>query len=818
MTTRRAENGFPIAGRSSTQTERITLSPDGTLLRRLVENSPDIIYLLQTEPLRFAYVSPAVEAITGFTPREYCANGVEPISLVHPGDSGALAGSPAWLEHPERPVVTRWKRKAGGYVWIEDNRRPIFGEQGALVAIEGIARDITERRRAEEPLRLNEARLQAIYEMSQSDSRNSSQLLEFSLVKAIELTNSQFGYIYYGTAEGDTILRTRSLDSDASDLIKLRDRERMPLLWRMAEDSVEPVLINDVQSLPGECCKPDMGISMSRFLSVPIRSQEGVIAVIGVANRPTDYDDASARQLEMMMNSARTIIERNSAQAALAASEARHRALIESSSEHLFMLSPDGTCLASNDRVEYLGLSRGADLVGQTLEAALPASAAVQYADSIGTVLETGTASRFEQRLSRGGGEHSDHLVTLYPIMRDDRVWALGGICRDVTELHHAMTQLHQAQKMDAIGRMAGGVAHDFNNLLSVITGYAEIALESLGAYDPLRGDLEQILNAGQRSAELTSQLLALARRQVSAPVLVDLCASISKNRQILERLVGDDITVNVVASGEPCTVNIDPAQVTQILANLVIFGQNAISGKGSIDIELSPVQLDEAFCVDHVGCSPGPHVLLCVHDSGRGFDNETATHIFEPFLAPEDGGDDTGLGLAIVYGIVQQNHGYIGVRSRPEQGTSFSIYLPAVVHSADSMEAPVVRSTLVGTETILVVEDQEQILRLTARILREFGYDVIATSEPAEALATCENHPGLINLLLTDVVMPGMNGHELRARCASLRPDMRVLFMSGYTDDIIAEHGILDERVALLAKPFSPSTLATSVREVLDG
>ncbi len=377
--------------------------------------------------------------------------------------------------------------------------------------------------------------------------------------------------------------------------------------------------------------------------------------------------------------------------------------------------------------------------------------------------------------------------------------------------------ELKQAQKMDSVGRLAGGVAHDFNNMLGVIIGHTDIAIESLDPSHPVHANLEEISKAASRSADLTRQLLAFAHKQTIAPRVMDLNETVAGMLKMLKRLIGENIDLRWRPGRELWPVRVDPSQIDQILANLCVNARDAISGVGHLTIETGNRTLlpDTAFA----GALPGEYVLLAVSDDGCGMSKEVLPQIFEPLFTTKDIGQGTGLGLATVYGIVKQNHGFIEVRSEPSRGTVFEILLPR--HSGEieraRSKAPV-DGTLHGKETILLVEDEPVLLELTSQMVEMQGYQVLAAHSPNEALRLSEAHPGLIHLLMTDVVMPEMNGRDLANRLMSLYPRLRCLFISGYTSDVIAHHGVLDEGLHFLQKPYTAQVLAKKVREVLDG
>ncbi|PJB32823.1 MAG: hypothetical protein CO109_02520 [Deltaproteobacteria bacterium CG_4_9_14_3_um_filter_65_9] len=407
--------------------------------------------------------------------------------------------------------------------------------------------------------------------------------------------------------------------------------------------------------------------------------------------------------------------------------------------------------------------------------------------------------------------------VRAIPVMEDGRVVNVIEISRDITEFRRMEEHMRQSHKMEAVGRLAGGVAHDFNNMLNVILGYAEMALARLDPGTPLAGDLEEIRKAGQRSADLTRQLLAFSRKQIAVPKIINLSEVIAEQMNMLGRLVGEDLRIEFVPAGDSWNIRIDPTQLTQILANLAVNARDAVTGVGTITIETSNTTLDEAYCREHDYATPGEYAMFAVSDTGRGMDTAMLGRIFEPFFTTKEVGKGTGLGLATVYGIVKQNGGIVNVYSEPGMGTTFRIYFPREREESKEGVEPEKEAVPVGAETVLLVEDEEQILSLATRILEDQGYRVLSARSPEEACRIAERPDGKIDLLLTDVVMPGMNGKELRGRIAALRPGIKTLFMSGYTADAIAHRGVLDEGVAFVQKPFTIRSLAEMVRKVLD-
>ncbi|HEY5191461.1 MAG TPA: response regulator, partial [Candidatus Deferrimicrobium sp.] len=385
-------------------------------------------------------------------------------------------------------------------------------------------------------------------------------------------------------------------------------------------------------------------------------------------------------------------------------------------------------------------------------------------------------------------------------------------------EKEKLQAELQQAMKMEAVGRLAGGVAHDFNNLLTVITGYSELLLQKIGKESPMHGEVEEIKRAGERAASLTQQLLAFSRKQIIEPKVIHLDHLVAEMHKMLTRLIGEDIALQATTGKSLGSVKVDPGQFQQILMNLVVNSRDAMPGGGTIVIETANVDLDEGYCALHPYVTPGRFVMLAVSDTGQGMSKEVKAHIFEPFFTTKEMGSGTGLGLATTYGAVHQAGGSIEVYSEVGIGTTFKIYLPRVDEEANQQGNDILPTDLPGgTETVLLVEDEHTVRNLCSRILGGLGYQVMQARSGAEAVVAAAERADRIDLLLTDVVMPGMSGKELATRLVRHHPEMKVLFMSGYTDDAIVHHGVLDEGVSFIGKPYTPSALARKVREVLE-
>jgi PAS domain S-box-containing protein len=392
-------------------------------------------------------------------------------------------------------------------------------------------------------------------------------------------------------------------------------------------------------------------------------------------------------------------------------------------------------------------------------------------------------------------------------------------VMHDVTERNLLEQQLRQSQKMDAFGQLAGGIAHDFNNLLTIISGYSELVLTALPAGDRNRDPVWQIHQAGERAALLTRQLLTFSRKQLVQPKILDLNAVVANTEKMLGRLIGEDIALKAVVASGLSPVRADPGQIEQVIMNLVVNARDAMPLGGSITIETANIDLDASYGKTHAEVEPGHYVMLAVSDTGCGMSEEIMKHAFEPFFTTKEVGQGTGIGLAIVFGIVREAGGHIWLYSEVGRGTTFKIYLPAVeADAASTQSSETITPALNGFETILIVEDEEAVRRMTRFSLLANGYAVLEATDVNNAITICKDHPEIIHLLISDVVMPGMGGRQLAGLLTDMRPNMRVLFVSGYTDDAVVRHGVLEAEVAFLQKPFSMESLCRKVRTVLDG
>ncbi len=509
------------------------------------------------------------------------------------------------------------------------------------------------------------------------------------------------------------------------------------------------------------------------------------------------------------------------AESALRISERRFRALVEESWDAIALFGPDGTILYGSPATTRLLGYELREFVGRNaMELIHPddRSAVLLRLEEVTT--EPRRRVQVAARVQHKNGHWRNLEGVLTNLLDDPSIRAIVNNYRDVTDRRILEEQVILAQKMEAIGRLAGGVAHDFNNILTAIGGYTDLLLADLAPDDKRRRDVEEIHRAADRAAALTHQLLAFSRRQVLQPKVISLNALVPDIEKMLRRLIGEDILFATVLHPKAGNVRADPGQLEQVIVNLAVNARDAMPKGGRLTIETRNVELDESYTTDHPNVKPGHYVMLAVTDTGVGMNEETKARIFEPFFTTKVRGKGTGLGLATVYGIVQQTGGHIWPYSEPGQGTTMRVYLPRVDRRADPIEHPLetTPTALRGTETILLVEDEAPVRSITRQLLQRNGYTVLEASDGQTALALVDaaQHGRHVDLLLTDVIMPGMSGRELAAELMARRPALRVLFMSGYTDDAVVRHGMLEPGLAYLEKPFRPPTLLRKVREVL--
>lgn len=698
---------------------------------------------------------------------------------------------PEWLSADEQAI--RELRERGActpyekeYVRRDGTRVAVILSDAMLPGpeeqIAAFALDITERKQAEHRLRESEANLRK----SQETAKLGSWI--YDLAGRITWTDEL--YRLYGVSPQTFVLTAESF----INLIHPNDRDAMQA-W------IDACMAG---KKPGE-------------MEFRALLHDGTVRYI--SSRGELVHDTEGKPLHMS-GTAQDITERKQAEQALRDSEHKFRMIVQNSRDIIYTLSAQGELLFVSPAISPLLGYDAAELIGRPFRSILHPEDVAACEEAFQRSIREGVRiPGFEYRVRHAGGEWRWHNSTGGAV-HDARgnLLHFQGIARDITDQRKLEEQLRQAQKMESVGRLAGGVAHDYNNMLSVILGYTELALARVAPTDPLHADLKEIFNAALRSTEITRQLLAFARRQTIAPEVLDLNATVESLLKMLRRLIGEDIDLAWLPGAGLWSVRMDPSQLNQILANLCVNARDAISDVGKITIETKNSTLDEAYCAEHTGFVPGAYVLLAVSDDGCGMDKEVLAHLFEPFFTTKGVGKGTGLGLATVYGIVKQNDGFVNVYSESRQGSTFRIYLPR--HAGRAGDAPTVKAETMPMgrgETVLVVEDEEAILTLAQKILERLGYHVLTAHDPSDAIGLAGPNGGAIHLLVTDVVMPEMNGRELAERLRSMHPGLKCLFMSGYTANAIAHHGVLDQGVQFLQKPFSTDDLARKVREALD-
>ncbi|PYP45955.1 MAG: hybrid sensor histidine kinase/response regulator [Gemmatimonadetes bacterium] len=585
-------------------------------------------------------------------------------------------------------------------------------------------------------------------------------------------------------------------------------------LARLAHSGVDVVLL-------------DLGLPDSQGLDTFVRARRGApnepivvisglddeqLALEAVRSGAQDYLVKGRIEGQLLARVLRYAIERKRAEEALRASEAYHRTILENIGDAVFIADSHGRYLDVNPRAcELTGYARE-ELLQLTVSDTYPApdrDAATLRVVAVGS----GRATVTERSLLRKDGT----VIVVESNARRLPDGRLLGAVRDITERKRLEEQLRQAQKMEAVGRLAGGVAHDFNNVLTAIFGYADLMAEEVPPSSAARQDLDEIRKAAQRATALTGQLLAFSRQQVLAPVVLSMNDLVGDVDKMLRRLLGEDVDLRVSLASNAGNVRADPGQLQQVIMNLVVNARDAMPTGGKLLIETADAELTEQYAELHQPVIPGQYVMLAVSDTGVGMDAQTRARIFEPFFTTKEKSKGTGLGLSTVYGIVKQSGGYIWVYSEAGHGTTFKVYLPRVDAPVEPQAPAREAVTVTGTETILVAEDDETLRPLAKGLLEKLGYTVLEAENAEQALGVAGAHAGPIHLLVADVVMPGASGRELARRLAQSRPETRVLYVSGYTDDAIVHHGMLEPGLNFLQKPFTPAALARKVREVLD-
>src|SRR5580693_4683898 len=702
------------------------------------------------------------------------------------------------------------RRKDGARIWVSENARVVRVSNGEIVAYEGTMEDITERKRAELERQVT---FEIIHAVNVTDNLDDLLHLVHQALKKVLYAENCFVALYEPSS-GMFHFPFFIDQFDEAPPPQQVGRSCTAYVYRTGRAMLIPQQIFDQLAEQGEV--ELVGTPSPAWLGVPLRTPAATIGVLVVQH----YENVAAyteRDLEFLASVGGQIalaIDRKRAEEKIRESEARLRVLVEQLPAVLWTVGKD-LCFTSalGAGLTRLGLKPN-QIVGVSLfdyfETSDPAF--LPIAAHRRAIAGEPTTFHVEWK----GGSYTCHVEPL----RTAEGELQGAICMalDITDRRQLEEQLRQAQKMEAVGRLAGGIAHDFNNLLMVIQGYADLMTERLAEGDPLRRNAEQIQTASQRATSLTRQLLAFSRKQMLAPKVLNVQSVVAEMEKILRRLIGEDIQLETSSAPDLGLIKADRSQIEQVILNLAVNARDAMPQGGRLTIETANVELDSSYSHPPAVLSPGRYVMLAVTDNGCGMDAETQAHVFEPFFTTKEKGKGTGLGLATVYGIVKQSGGYVWVYSEPGRGTSFKIYLPMVETSEepgrDSRTG--VRPTHRGTETILLVEDEKGVRELAREYLEMSGYTVIEAEDGHTALELASMHAGTIHLLMTDVVMPGISGRELAERVKRLRAKINVLYMSGYTDQAVVHHGILDMDAVLLQKPFTLATLSSKLREIL--
>lgn len=687
--------------------------------------------------------------------------------------------------------------------------------------------EVEERAKAEAEIRINELRLQSIIDIMQYRASSIQEIYDYALGEALRITGSALGYIFhYHADENKFILSSWSKEvMQQCSIINPKTIYDLDTtgIWGEVVRQKQPVVVNDFQAEhPFKKGYPEGHAQLFRYMSIPVFQEEDIVAVVGVANKPTDYTNTDVLQLSLMMESVWKLVERRKAAETLSESEERFRQLAENIPEVFWVGSTDWQMIHYiSPAYENVWGRRCADLYenpADWLDAILPEDRAAYLAAIPEHVLPGMIFSFPDYRIRRPDGSVRSISARAFPV-KDAQgiVNRVVGIAEDITERKSLEDQLLQAQKMESVGRLAGGVAHDFNNALAIIFIALELAKMNLSEDSPLREPLDSIQTAAAHARDVTRQLLAFSRKQMVSPKVCDLNELVAALEKSLARLIGEDIDLRFAPGRDLGQIMIDPSQVDQILVNLAVNARDAMPHGGRLTIATANVLFDEAYCEEHPDFQAGRYVSLSVSDDGAGMDKETLSHIFEPFFTTKELGRGTGLGLATIFGIVKQNDGFVNVYSEPGNGTSFMLYFPQVDDAKTlSQHQPKTADIKKGTGTILLVEDDDMLCRVTRQSLESLGYTVMAATSPAGALAILDGSCPAFDLLLTDVVMPGMNGRQLSEIVSSRFPEIRVVFMSGYASDAIVHRGVLQDGVHFIQKPFSVSALAKLISEVM--
>ena len=754
---------------------RNSISRFGTLM----ENFNGMIYRCRNDALwTVQYASPGVEQLTGYKASDLVNNRhIAYAHLIHPDDRDPVRDTVQKALKRGNSFTCQYRiRDIHGFEkWVLEQGHGVPSGDGPIETIEGLISDITVHKKTEHALLENERKYRFLAE---------------NISDIVFTCDEKGNYTYISPSHKQLLGRGKEV------------------IGRSVLEHVHPDDLAPMRQLFSEAfVKGIQARGMYRY-SHPTR---GYIWLESSGQRHMD-----ANLSPQAIITSRDISERKWAEEALKISEAKFRSIFDFSYQAIALSEAETGRLAevNNKLCELTGYTRQ-ELIGRTTTE-LNFYTAADRKRFIRELADAGEVQGLEMDFKAKDGSMLNSLMFARTMEINHRPYILT-LFLNITEQKQMEAQLLQSQKMEAVGRLAGGVAHDFNNMLSVILGYTEMSLSALPADSGLHQNLHEIHQAARRSSSLVRQLLAFSRRQAVEPRSIHLNQAIREHKRMLDRLIGENISISFQAGKAVWPILMDPAQLDQILANLAVNARDAISQVGNVDIATANITLDRNFRHPFNEVKPGDYVLLSFSDDGQGMEAKTLKQIFEPFFTTKAKGQGTGLGLATIYGIVRQNQGLITVESEPGKGTTFKLYFPRFDGERSPTDQPPISAELSGNETILLVEDQKQVMELARMMLEMRGYSIHCALTPAAALAICRKTPDPIHLLLTDVIMPEMNGKELKNQVQALKPGIRTLFMSGHTEDVIARNGILDEGVAFLQKPFSSEELAKKVRLILD-
>ncbi|MHB8412953.1 MAG: PAS domain S-box protein [Candidatus Acidiferrales bacterium] len=778
--------------------------------RSIFENAIEGIYQ-STPDGRFISVNPAMAKMFGYASPEEMIEAISDIGNQLYIDSAQREEFKRAMEQFDvvERFETRVVQKDGTKIWISETSRAVRNVVGRVCYYEGTLEDVTSLKRAEAERQVS---FEIIHAANVTD--NLDELLHRIHESLKRVLYAENCFVALQDPVSGMFHFPFFVDRyDSAPPPQKIGRSCTTYVFRKGEAMLIPQTVFDALAAQGEV--ELVGTPSPSWLGVPLRTPSATIGVLVVQH----YEDERAythRDLEFLASVGGQIalaIERKRAETALRESEARLRVLIEQLPAVLWTIDGEMRFTSSvGAGLARLGL-KPQEVVGKSLfeffntdDRAFPPIAAHRKALA-------GESVTYHTEWS--GGSYACHAEPLRNA--DGQINGVISMALDITDRKQLEAQLRQAQKMEAVGRLAGGIAHDFNNLLMVIQGYTELLLDRLGNEHPLRRNAEQIHDASQRAASLTRQLLAFSRKQMLAPQVLNIRSVVSDMESILRRLIGEDIDLVTVNPSDLWRVRADRSQVEQVILNLAVNSRDAMPNGGKVTIETANVELDSSYS-RHAVVEPGEYVMIAVSDTGCGMDADTQAHVFEPFFTTKEKGKGTGLGLATVYGIVKQSGGYIWVYSEVDKGATFKVYLPRVRESEKpAQQKPETKLFPLGSETILLVEDEKGVRELAREYLEQIGYVVLEAENAQKAIDVARNHSGTIDLLFTDVVMGGMSGRQLAEEMQKLRPGVKILYMSGYTDEAIVHHGILGRGMTLLQKPFTLNSLALKVRDTLD-